>query len=362
MNVKEERIFNFSAGPAVQPLPVLEKIKSNLLNYKGSGIGVMELSHRSKEFAQIIESTEHKLRSLLDIDQSFDVLFLTGGATNQFSMVPMNLLPKGATASYCLTGVWAKKALEEAQKFGETNVASSSEVNAYRSLPQEHNFPKQAAYFHYTSNNTIYGTQFHEEPIIDGPPLVCDASSDFLHKKIDISRYGLIYAGAQKNLGPAGVTIVIINKKLLERVPAGLPIMMDYRTYSKSKSLYNTPPTFSIYGVLEVLTWLQDLGGLDAMEKMNREKANLLYDAIDKTDFYQGVAQVEDRSLMNVTFVLQNKELENKFLEEAELRGFSGLRGHRSIGGIRASIYNAFPRDGVEALTKFMDEFESKHG
>ncbi len=361
MKPKEERIYNFSAGPAVQPLPVLEKIKSNLLNYKGSGLGVMELSHRSKLFTDIIERAEKALRELLDVDEAYDVLFLTGGATNQFSMIPLNLLSEGGCASYCISGVWSQKALKEASKFGMAKIASSSEDREFRVLPNAHSYSRDDAYFHFTSNNTIYGTQFHSEPAIDGPPLVCDASSDFLHKKIDISRYGVIYAGAQKNLGPAGVTIVIIRKDLLERSPEGLPIMMDYRTYANSGSLYNTPPTFSIYGVLEVLLWLQDLGGLDVMEKMNRDKAEILYAAIDRSELYQGFAGVEDRSLMNVTFTLRKKELEEEFLRQAEEAGLNGLRGYRTVGGIRASIYNAFPPEGVEALVRFMSEFEEKH-
>ena len=355
------RIYNFSAGPAVLPVEVVETVKENLLNYQGSGLGVMEMSHRGPQFKEIIESAESNLKELLDINDDYEVIFTTGGASNQFSAVPLNLCPEGKTADYVVSGSWAKKALKEASRFKETNVAGDSSDKNFSYIQKDLNLSANSAYLHFTSNNTIAGTQYRTEPEVGDVPLVCDASSDLLHKKLDVSKYGLIYAGAQKNLGPAGVTVVIIRKDLLERIPENLPTMLDYRTYVEGKSLANTPPTFPIYVVGEVFKWLKSTGGLDARLKLNEEKAAVLYDYVESTDFYQALAVKEDRSLMNVTFKLSNEELQDAFLKEAKSQGLDGLKGHRSVGGLRASIYNAFPKEGVVALVDFMKDFASKN-
>ncbi len=357
-----DRVFNFNAGPAVLPVEALEVVRDNLLNYQGKGIGILEMSHRSAEFEAIIGEAEALLRELLAINDDYCILFTTGGASNQFSMIPMNLLPKGQTADYVISGYWAKKAFSEAKKFGEVRAAASAEDKNFTYIPKQLSLSENPAYVHFTSNNTIFGTQFQTEPGAGSAPLICDASSDFLHKKLDISKYGLIYAGAQKNLGPAGVTIVIMRKDLLTRSPQGLPVMMDYNTYAKDRSLYNTPPAFAIYVVSEVLKWVKKLGGADAMYQRNKDKAGLLYKAIDESSFYRAVAEADSRSLMNVCFRLGTEDLEKKFVKDAAARGFVGLKGHRSVGGIRASIYNSFPPEGVKALTEFMKEFEKANG
>ncbi len=356
------RIYNFSAGPAVMPLPVVEQASKDLLNFRDTGIGVMEMSHRSSDFKQIIETAEQNLRELLNISDKYAVIFTTGGASNQFSMVPMNLVQVGQTADYIVTGSWAKKAHQEATRFVETNVAATSKDKDFSYIPTEVTTSSNSAYLHFASNNTIVGTQFQTEPEAGDAVLVCDASSDLLHKPLDITKYGLIYAGAQKNVGPAGVTIVIVRKDLLERSPDNLPVMMNYNTYVDGGSLYNTAPTYPIYVVGEVLKWLKNLGGLSAMEKLNREKAAVLYEVLDSNDFYKPFAEKNSRSLMNVTFNLSSEELEAKFIKEATAAGLNGLKGHRSIGGIRASIYNAFPKEGVEALVEFMQAFAKANG
>jgi phosphoserine aminotransferase len=356
------RVYNFNPGPAVLPVEVLETVRDNLLNYQNKGIGILEMSHRGADFEGILSDAENSLRELLSIGDDYTVIFTTGGATNQFSMVPMNLLSKGQTADYIISGTWAKKACSEAKKFGEVHVAGTSEDKNFSYIPKQLNFSSSPAYVHFTSNNTIFGTEFHAEPDVGQAVLICDASSDFLHKKIDITKYGLIYAGAQKNLGPAGVTLVIIRKDLLSRIPSGLPIMMDYNTYVKERSLYNTPPVFAIYVTAEVLKWIKRTGGLEAMQKRNEEKAGLLYKTIDESTMYRAHAEPGSRSLMNVTFRLKTEELEAKFAKEASAKGFIGLKGHRSVGGIRASIYNAFPLEGVKALVEFMKEFEQANG
>lgn len=356
-----KRAFNFSAGPAVLPLPVLERIRDNLLSYHGLGYGVMEMSHRSSEYEEILHTTVKNFTELLSLDDSYVVLFTTGGATQQSSMVPMNLLEAGKCADYIITGYWAEKAYKEAKKFGEIRVAATSQDKDFSYIPQEVNVSKDASYVHMTSNNTIYGTQFTTEPNVGQIPLVCDASSDLLHKKIDIKKYALIYAGAQKNLGPAGVTVVIMRKDLLKRSPANLPVLMDYNSYANAESMHNTPPTFPIYVVGEVLKWIKDEGGLVAIEARNRKKAAILYQMIDSSEFYRGTAEKEARSVMNVTFRLSSEELEKKFVAEAKAAGLAGLKGHKRVGGIRASIYNAFPTEGVEALVVFMKDFESRH-
>ncbi len=361
----EKRIYNFSAGPAILPEEVLLEAQKDLFSYKGSGMSVMEMSHRGKIFDEIIKTAEADLRKLLDISDNYAVLFLQGGATLQFSMVPLNLMPPKNKADYIITGSWAKKALKEAKRVGTINVAASTESENFTRLPKqsELKLDPDAAYVHFTSNNTIYGTQFKSEPEVGNVPLVCDASSDILHKKIDVNKYGLIYAGAQKNIGPSGVVVVIIRKDLLERSADTLHTYLNYKVHAEGNSLYNTPPTFGIYIAGLVFKWLLNMGGLNEMYKRNSEKAKTLYDAIDASGgYYKGtVAVKEDRSLMNVTYRLPNEDLEKKFVEEAKKKGFDGLKGHRSVGGIRASIYNAFPKKGVEDLVQFMNDFKKNN-
>jgi phosphoserine aminotransferase len=358
------RIYNFSAGPSVLPVPVLEEAQHDLLNYGGAGMSVLEMSHRSKAFDAIFRTTIADLREVAGIPENYHVLFLQGGASLQFSMVPMNLLPKDGSADYIVTGAWSQAAVKEAKKVGTVNIAASTEDENFTRIPkqEELKLDANAAYVHLTSNNTIFGTEWREEPEVGNVPLVCDASSDILSRPIDVAKYGLLYAGAQKNMGPAGVTTVIVRDDLLARVPAGLPTMLDYGVHVKKESLYNTPPCFSIYMVGLVLKWLKSLGGLEAMDRINEEKAKLLYNAIDSTEFYRGTAERESRSRMNVTFRLPSEELEKKFIAEATAAGLDGLKGHRSVGGLRASIYNAFPTDGVRALVDFMREFERVNG
>jgi phosphoserine aminotransferase len=359
-----ERIFNFSAGPAVLPLPVLEQAQRELLSLPGVGMSVMEISHRSKPFDEIINSAEAGLRELLNIPPSYQVLFLQGGASLQFSMLAMNFLPSDGSADYVLTGSWAKKALQEAKKAGSVNVAATMADGGFTRVPgnDELKLDPHAAYVHITTNETIEGVEWKSEPQVAGVPLIADASSDILSHPIPVDKYALIYAGAQKNMGPSGVTLVIVRDDLLKRIPDGLPTMLDYRTHVENKSLYNTPNTWGIYIINLICKWLKDKGGLEGMHRENEAKAKLLYDAVDATDFYRGHADADSRSLMNVTFRLPSEELEKKFTAEATAQKMDGLKGHRSVGGIRASIYNAFPRDGVEALVAFMKEFEKNHG
>jgi phosphoserine aminotransferase len=361
-----KRIHNFGAGPAALPLPVLEQAQADLVDYAGTGMSVLEMSHRSKPFEAIIQRAEADLRALLGLGQDHAVLFLQGGASLQFAMVPMNLRKAGASADYVLTGHWSKAALKEAQKEGRARAAGSTEATSFDRIPEpgELDLDPQAAYLHFTSNNTIYGTQWSIDPEPPmGVPLVCDASSDALSRPIDVSRYGLIYAGAQKNLGPAGVTLVVVRKELLDRTPGGLCAMLDYRLQAESKSLYNTPPTFSIYVVGLVLRWLMATGGLAGAAQRNEEKAGLLYAAIDGSGgFYRGHAQPESRSRMNVTFRLPSEELEAAFLKAAQAESLDGLKGHRSVGGLRASIYNACPVESVRALASFMSDFRRGRG
>ncbi len=358
------RIFNFSAGPAVLPLPVLERIRDEIVTLPGVGMSILEISHRSKTFEAIIESAEARMRSLLGIPANYHVLFLQGGASLQFSMVPMNFLPKTAAADYILTGAWSEKAAAEARKVGTVNVPASTKSENFSRIPEQHELEldNKAAYAHYTSNNTIFGTEWKAEPEVGQVPLVCDASSDFLSRPVDISKHAVIYAGAQKNVGPSGVTIVIVRDDMLKRIPDNLPTMLDYRTHTKEKSLYNTPPTFGIYVIELVLEHLQSLGGLSAIQKHNEEKGALLYDFIDASGYYRGTAEKNSRSLMNVCFRLPSEDLESKFIKEATAASLDGLKGHRSVGGVRASIYNAFPKEGVVALIDFMSEFQKKNG
>lgn len=355
-----DRVYNFSPGPATLPLEVLEKAGKDVVNFQATGIGLIESSHRSKEFMKVTSDAEALLRELLDIPENFKVLFLHGGASSQFFMIPMNLLGKGKKATYLNTGTWAKKAIKEAKLFGDVEVAYSSEETSFNHVPadNEYQVADDSEYLYYVSNNTIYGTQFPSTPVSE-KMLVCDMSSDILSRPVDVKKYGIIFAGAQKNLGPAGVTIVIIREDLLKATPAGTPTMLSYATHADNGSMFNTPPCFPIYVVGEVLKWLKKLGGVEAIEKINIGKAQLLYDAIDSGDYYRGHAEKESRSLMNISFNLPTAELEAKFIEEAGKIGLKGLKGHRSIGGCRASIYNAFPREGVVKLVAFMQDFRT---
>lgn len=360
----EKRIFNFSAGPAILPEEVLKEAQENLFMLPGVGMSVMEISHRSKTFDAIIASAKNRLRSLLDINDNYEILFLQGGASLQFSMVPLNLMPPINKADYIVTGVWSQKAVKEAKRVGTVNIAASTEEGKFKRVTNnnELKLDSEAAYVHFTSNNTIYGTQFHTEPEVGNIPLVCDASSDILHKKIDMNKYALIYAGAQKNMGPSGVTLVIIRKDLLERSQSSLHTMLNYKVHAENDSLYNTPNTFGIYIIDLICKWIQSLGGLDAMYEINKKKAGLLYDCIDNSNgFYVGHAEKDSRSLMNLTFNLKTGELEKQLISEATKAGFDGLKGHRSVGGLRASIYNAFPVKGVEELVSFMKDFQSRN-
>ena len=358
------RIHNFSAGPAVLPVDVLEQVQQDLLSLPGVGMSVLEFSHRSKAFDEIIEGCEADLRRLGNIPDNYRVLFLQGGASLQFSMVPMNLLPQGGSADYILTGVWSDKALKEAKKVGAVKVAGSTQAENYARIPKQSELTLDpgAAYVHYTTNNTIYGTEWHWLPDVGNVPLVADASSDIFSRPLETSKFGLIYAGAQKNLAPAGLTLVIVRDDLVERTPLGLPTMLQYGVQAENKSLYNTPPVFPIYVMRLVLRWILKQGGLAAVERVNLRKADKLYAEIDRTGFYRGHAQKDSRSRMNVTFRLPTEELEKLFVKESTAAGLDGLKGHRSVGGLRASIYNAFPEGGVDALVQFMQEFERRHG
>lgn len=359
-----ERIFNFSAGPAVLPLPVLEEARRDMLSLPGVGMSVMEISHRSKTFDEILSRADSGIRDLLGVPDNYHVLFLQGGASLQFSMLALNFLAEHASADYIITGSWGKKALKEAKRSGSAKVAASMADGGFTRVPtdSELTLDPNAAYVHFTTNETIEGVEWKQEPKVGDVPLVADASSDILSHTIPIEKYALIYAGAQKNMGPSGVTLVILRDDLLKRIPEGLHTMLDYRIHVENKSLYNTPNTWGIYILSLVCKWVKDKGGLSAMQRENEEKAGLLYDAIDSTDFYRGHADTDSRSLMNVTYRLPSEELEKKFTSEATAQGLDGLKGHRSVGGVRASIYNAFPREGVEALVSFMKEFERKNG
>jgi phosphoserine aminotransferase len=360
-----ERIFNFSAGPAVLPEEVLREAQRDLLALPGVGESILEISHRSKVFDEIIGGCEEDIRALAGIPDGYKVLFLQGGASLQFSMVPMNILPAGGKADYILTGSWSKKAVKEAQKVGTVQIAGSTESENFSRIPKpsEIRIDPESAYVHFTTNNTIFGTEWEREPEAGAVPLVADASSDIFSRPIDVSKYALIYAGAQKNLAPAGVTLVIIRDDMLERSPKGLPTMLDYNTHAKEKSLYNTPPVFTIYVMRLVMKWLLAQGGLAAIGKRNAEKAGRLYGAIDGSDgFYKAHAAPGSRSNMNVAFRLPSEHLERHFLSEAAAKKLDGLKGHRSVGGVRASIYNAFPPEGVDVLIAFMKEFQRKSG
>jgi phosphoserine aminotransferase len=360
------RIFNFSAGPAVLPLPVLEEAQRDLVALPGVGMSVLEMSHRSKPFEEIHDGAEADLRKLAGVPDGYHVLFLQGGATLQFAMVPMNLLPRGGTADYLDTGVWSAKAIAEAQRFGTVHVAASSKATNHDRIPAagEIRWSGSPAYVHMTSNNTIYGTQYASLPEVPaGVPLVNDASSDIFCRPLDVSRFGLIYAGAQKNLSIAGLTVVLVRDDLVRSAPGDLPVYLSYATHAKERSLYNTPPAFAIYVLRLVLRHLLEIGGLAEVERRNERKAAKLYAAIDGSGgWYRGHAQPGSRSLMNVTFRLPSEELEKTFVKKATAEGLDGLKGHRSVGGCRASIYNAFPEAGVDALVSFMAEFQRRNG
>ncbi|MGE0444190.1 MAG: 3-phosphoserine/phosphohydroxythreonine transaminase [Vicinamibacterales bacterium] len=358
------RIHNFSAGPAVLPVAVLEEAQRDLLSLPGVGMSVMEISHRSKAFEDILNKAVEDIRALAGIPANYKVLMLQGGASTQFSMVPMNLLGEGQTADYIDTGSWAGKAIKEAKRVGKVNVTGSTKAENYSRLPKasEISLTPGAAYVHVTTNNTIEGTQWKAMPAAGDAPLVADTSSDMFHGPIDVSTFGLIYAGAQKNLGPSGVTLVIIREDLLARSQDSLPTMLNYKVHAENDSLYNTPNTFGIYILGLTMKWLRNNGGLEGIARANQRKAGKLYAEIDRTGFYRGTAEKESRSLMNVTFRLATEELEKLFVKESTAAGLDGLKGHRSVGGMRASIYNAFPEEGIDALVEFMREFERKRG
>lgn len=358
-----KRAFNFNAGPAALPEDVLTRAQAEWLNIEDSGMSVMELSHRSAEFEKIHNHAIATLKELLDIPENYEVLLLQGGASLQFSMIPMNLLKEGQRADYVITGSWADKAHKEAKKIGETSIVASSKEEKYAFIPSIHDVPvnEDAAYLHITSNNTIHGTQWKQFPETGNVPLIADMSSDILSKKIDVSKFGVIYAGAQKNLGPSGVTVVIIRKDLIEDNDH-LPTMLSYATHAKNNSLYNTPPTLAIYLLSLVLDWAKEQGGVEKLAEINAEKAAAIYNVIDESDgFYKGHARPDSRSHMNVTFNLQTEKAEKKFLAEAKAAGFVGLNGHRSIGGCRASIYNAVPLAHCQELAKFMKKFQAEN-
>lgn len=366
----EKRIYNFSAGPAILPEEVLLEAQKELFALPGVGMSILEISHRSKTFEAILAEAKSGIKSLLNVPDNYEILFLQGGASLQFSMVPLNLMPPKNKADYISTGSWSKKAIKEAKRVGTVNIAATTEEGEgdkkyFKRIPKqsELKLDPDAAYVHFTSNNTIFGTQWQSEPEVGNVPLVCDASSDILHKPIDVSKYGLIYAGAQKNIGPSGVVLVIIRKDLLERSQDSLHTMLNYKIHVENDSMYNTPNTFGIYIIKIVAKHLASLGGLSKMYEINKTKAKILYDAIDNSNgFYKGHAEKESRSLMNVTFNLATADLEKKLIDEATKAGFNGLKGHRSVGGLRASIYNAFPKKGVEDLANFMNDFRKKNG
>lgn len=360
----EKRIYNFNAGPAILPLPVLEEIRDEFINYKGSGMSITEVSHRSKWFDDVINEAVERTKRLLNLDDNYQVLFIQGGASMQFCMIPMNLALSGKPVDYLNTGTWSTKAIKEAQIQGkDIRIIASSEDKDFSYIPCGFKVNDNASYLHFTSNNTIKGTQWADFPVAGDIPLISDMSSDFMSRPFDVKPFGLIYAGAQKNIGPSGTALVIIRKDMLERIPDNLPSMLKYTTFAEKNSMYNTPSCFVIYTISLVLKWLEEtIGGLANMEKLNKEKASLLYDFIDNSAFYKGTVEKNSRSLMNVTFRLPNEELEKRFIEQGQGNGLGGLKGHRSVGGCRASIYNACTLEAVKELVKFMGDFEKKEG
>ena len=357
------RVYNFSAGPAVLPEKVLQEAAAEMLDYNGTGMSVMEMSHRSKAFEDIIKTAEKDLRELMDIPDNYKVLFLQGGASQQFAMIPMNLM-KNKVADFIVTGQWAKKAYQEAAKYGKVNKIASSEEQTFSYIPDCSDLPisEDADYVYICENNTIYGTKFKTLPNTKGKTLVADVSSCFLSEPVDVTKYGIIYGGVQKNIGPAGVTIVIIREDLItEDVLPGTPTMLTYKTHADATSLYNTPPAYGIYICGKVFKWIKEMGGLEAMKAHNEKKAKILYDYLDESKLFRGTVVKEDRSLMNVPFVTGDADLDAKFVKEAKEAGFENLKGHRTVGGMRASIYNAMPIEGVEALVEFMKKFEKEN-
>ncbi len=357
-----ERVYNFSAGPSMLPLEVLKKAAAQMTNCEGSGMSVMEMSHRSAVYKGIIEEAEKLMRELMGIPDDYYVLFLQGGASTQFAMIPLNLMKTGK-ADYVITGQWAKKAYEEGKHYGNAYEVASSKDKTFSYIPKltKDMFRPDADYVHITMNNTISGTKYHNIPDTGDVPLVADISSCILSEKLDVTKFGMLYAGAQKNIGPAGLTVVIIRKDLVGNARDITPIMLNYETHAKNGSMYNTPPTYSIYICKLVLEWLKSIGGVDAIEKINKEKAKILYDYLDSSDFFRGTVVKEDRSLMNVPFLSPSDELNKKFIAEAKDAGFVNLAGHRTVGGMRASIYNAMPIEGVEKLVEFMKKFEKEN-
>jgi phosphoserine aminotransferase len=355
------KIHNFSPGPSILPQSVFEKASKGVLNLNGSGLSILEISHRSKDFIAIHEQAKQLVKELLQVPDSHHILFLTGGASSQFFMTPLNCLPQDGKAAYVDTGSWSSKAIKEAKRYGQVEVIASSKADGYKYIPKNFQVPSDAAYLHLTSNNTIYGTQFHRFPQCD-IPIVCDMSSDIFSRPLDINRFGIIYAGAQKNMGPAGVTLVIIRDDMLGKVHRDIPSMLDYKVHIDGDSMYNTPPVFPIYVSMLTLDWLKNQGGVKSIEKVNHEKAKELYTEIDRNSLFTGVAAVEDRSLMNVTFLLKDETLEKPFLELCKQAACDGVKGHRSVGGFRASIYNAMPLEGVKELVGVMQQFEKQMG
>lgn len=357
------KIYNFSAGPAKLPEEVMEKANSEFLNYGGSGSGLMELSHRGPEFTDIIERVESNIRKLMNISDDYAVCFVQGGASMQFCMLPMNLMEVGGFAEYADTGTWAAKAIKEAKLFGDVKVIASSKDSNYNMIPLIRHWSPDpsASYLHITSNNTVAGTQYHAFPITEAP-LIADMSSDIMSRVIDVNEFGMIYAGAQKNLGPSGVALVIIRKDLAERVSSTVPSMLQYKSYIANQSMYNTPPTFSIYILNLVMEWLEGKGGISSISAINDAKSEAIYELIDRTEYYSSPIEPSNRSKMNIVFRLPSEKLEAKFIKDAKVAGLVGLKGHRLVGGIRASIYNAMPMKGIEALVDFMNDFESKNG
>jgi phosphoserine aminotransferase len=363
-NMKAGRLYNFNPGPAALPLSVLEEIQEHFLDFQGSGMSISEISHRSREFDSVINDAVVRTKRLLGLDDKFEVLFIQGGASLQFGMIPMNFLGPGKSADYVDTGTWSTKAIKEAQLQGKSiAVVASSEDKNYCYIPKDISFNDDAAFVHLTSNNTIKGTQWAEFPDTKNVPIICDMSSDIMSRPLDVNRFGMVYAGAQKNVGPAGVCLVIIRKDLLDWIPDTVPTMLKYSTFAAKNSLYNTPPCFAVYTVQLVLKWLEEtIGGLEKMAAINQDKAQLLYGYMDGSGFYRPTAKADSRSLMNVTFRLPNEDLEKQFVAQALANGLGGLKGHRSVGGCRASIYNAVPPEAVEALVDFMKAFEKENG
>lgn len=355
------RVYNFSAGPSCLPEEVLQQAAAEMLDYKGTGMSVMEMSHRSKPYQAIIDETEALARELMGIPENYKVLFLQGGASLQFAMIPQNLMVNHKRAAFMNTGAWSDKAIKEAKKFGEALVVASSKESTFNYIPEIPAIPENIDYFYICANNTIYGTKFNEFPQTGNVPLIADFSSCIMSEKVDVSKFGLIFAGAQKNLGPAGVCLVIIRDDLVGKAPESTPTMMNYQTHVDNGSMFNTPPTYGIYIMGLVFQWIKKNGGIEAMEKRNREKAALLYDFLDSSSMFKGTVVAKDRSLMNVPFITGNEELDAAFIKEATAAGLVNLKGHRSVGGMRASIYNAMPTEGVRALVDFMKAFEAKN-